>query len=133
VTRREAPFRSSAVARGLLLCGIALLCTAPTPGDVGGCGAQARELDEGAFFATKVEIDCLRCTECDLSSAICTDACEGKSQAEEFPADCVPLEHDGRVCLRALLAASCNSYRDYVDDRSPEVPTECNFCPLERP
>jgi hypothetical protein len=50
-----------------------------------------------------------------------------------FPDRCVPLVHDGEVCLRALQYASCDDYRAYVSDVSPSVPTECNFCPEPAP
>ncbi|HEX2672377.1 MAG TPA: hypothetical protein VHM25_15960, partial [Polyangiaceae bacterium] len=46
------------VALGLLAL---LFCTAPTPGDVGGCGQSPAELDSETFFASKANIDCQRC------------------------------------------------------------------------
>ena len=117
----------------LLLSAIALLfCAAPVPGDVGGCGQQPQALDPATFFATKQAIDCRRCTECGLASAICTQACADDSAIEDgFPEGCFPLVHDGEVCLRALHYASCDDYAEYIDDRAPSVPTECAFCPEE--
>jgi hypothetical protein len=129
--------RVSSLIRGALggrlsraLLGFVLLafCAAPVPGDVGGCNQAPEELDAVAFFASKAGIDCARCRECALETQTCTQACEGATQTE-FPKDCLPLVHDGEVCLRALDAASCSDYQDYVRDASPSIPTECNFCP----
>jgi hypothetical protein len=109
---------------------LALLCLAPVPGDIGSCGQTVQALDPGIFFASKKAIDCRRCRECGLSTGQCRSACNGNAPIpEEFPTDCVPLVHDGEVCLRALLHASCDDYSAYMDDTAPEVPTECNFCP----
>ena len=112
---------------------VLLFCAAPTPGDVGGCGQQAAELDPETFFATKDSIDCDRCRECGLDGNACTRACDADLTESEFPEGCVPLVHDGEVCLRALLYASCDDYASYVRDGAPETPTECNFCPVRRP
>lgn len=119
----------------LALTGLALLfCMAPTPGDVGGCGQKPAELDPQIFFESKANIDCERCQECGLASIACTRACDPSQALEtEFPKNCVPLVHDGEVCLRALQYASCDDYRTYVSDVSPSVPTECNFCPEPAP
>jgi hypothetical protein len=114
----------------LAVCVMTVLFLAgPVPGDIGGCGQRADELDPYRFFISKDFIDCERCSECDLASRTCSAACDFASRDREFPEECVPLVHDGEVCLRALKAASCSDYAGYVDDRSPEVPTECNFCP----
>jgi hypothetical protein len=118
----------------------ALACLAPTPGDIGGCGAPARNLDAPRFFAVKQKFDCQGCHRCGLLTEACAVACRGgltatdggDAQAPLFPELCYPLVHDGQVCLRALEAASCDEYRRYMADVEPEVPTECNFCPLER-
>ena len=111
-----------------------LFCTAPTPGDIGGCGQKPAELDPGVFFESKEAIDCQRCQECSLTSKSCTNACnDPSSYPTAFPDRCEPLVHDGEVCLRALLNASCSDYRGYMDDQSPSVPTECNFCPEPPP
>jgi hypothetical protein len=110
-----------------------LFCAAPVPGDVGGCGQPTQTLDPGVFFATKKTIDCDRCRECDQTTQTCGRACDTSEPVPEtFPEGCVPLVHDGEVCLRALLAASCDDYASYVDDRAPSAPTECNFCPVRQ-
>ena len=115
------------VALGLLVLGF---CIAPTPGDIGGCGQTPEELDPGVFFATKKNIDCERCRECGLRTERCAEACESTAPIEtEFPEGCVPLVHDGEVCLRALMIASCDDYRRYAADGESNVPSECNFCP----
>jgi hypothetical protein len=119
----------------LVLTGLSLVfCMAPTPGDVGGCGQKPAELDPEIFFASKANIDCQRCQECGLASKACTQACDfSQALPTQFPDRCVPLVHDGEVCLRALQYASCDDYRAYVNDVSPSVPTECNFCPEPAP
>lgn len=122
---------SPARQRLLLALGVLFFCTAPTPGDVGGCGQDPQELDPEIFFGTKDSIDCDRCNECSFSSRICDRACGDKLSQAAFPGDCMPLVHDGEVCLRALLDASCDDYSKYVRDEGPEVPTECNFCPVK--
>ena len=111
-----------------------LLCTAPTPGDIGGCGQRAQELDPEIFFSSKEAIDCQRCGDCGLATKSCQNACENPaSYPTSFPDRCLPLVHDGEVCLRALLYASCTDYSAYMSDNSPTVPTECNFCPEPPP
>ena len=113
---------------------ILLFCTAPTPGDVGGCGQKPAELDPGVFFASKANIDCQRCEECNLAQVSCRNVCNfPDTYPTVFAENCVPLVHDGEVCLRALLHASCDDYASYMSDRSPSVPTECNFCPGRAP
>ncbi len=121
--------RRSRLIRALLALGVLAFCTAPTPGDVGGCSQPARELDGPTFFATKDYFDCQHCKECQFRSALCDRACGGELSQREFPADCLPLVHDGEVCLRALQDASCDEYAAYVRDQNTEVPSECNFCP----
>lgn len=109
-----------------------LFCAAPTPGDVGGCGQEAVDLDPGVFFASKQAIDCDRCRECGFASDLCLEACDESTPIpRDFPEGCFPLVHDGEVCLRALIHASCGEYERYVRDGAPETPSECNFCPLE--
>ena len=116
-----------------LLC-LLLFCAAPTPGDVGGCGQEAVELDPAQFFGLKASIDCDRCGECGIDSENCRTACSRTEVAsQDFPSDCLPLVHDGEVCLRALTEASCSDYSDYMSDRAPRVPTECDFCPGDGP
>jgi hypothetical protein len=115
--------------RWLLLLGLA--CLAPTPGDIGGCGERVRDLDPDAFFAARAELDCHACQKCGLSTERCRDACEpgADAAAPRFPDDCLPLAHDGEVCLRALRASDCEQYERYVRDALPEEPSECHFCP----
>jgi hypothetical protein len=110
-----------------------LFCTAPTPGDVGGCGQKPQELDPGVFFASKEAIDCRRCGECGIESRACSNACQAPdTYPTTFPDRCLPLVHDGEVCLRKLQYASCSDYASYMSE-SPSVPTECNFCPEPAP
>ena len=110
-----------------------LLLTAPTPGDVGGCGQARQRLDADIFFESKQAIDCERCSECRLTSDRCVESCADESVEGDFPEGCVPLVHDGEVCLRRLLDASCDEYREYMDDEAAKAPTECNFCPPREP
>jgi hypothetical protein len=122
------------VPRLLGLVTLLVFCAAPTPGDMGGCGQEAQELDAVQFFQLKAEIDCDRCEECSLSSQSCRTACDPAALTPQaFPEGCLPLVHDGEVCLRALLFASCSDYSEYTADRAPRVPTECDFCPGARP
>ncbi|MFZ5894131.1 MAG: hypothetical protein ACOY0T_23930 [Myxococcota bacterium] len=114
--------------RGVLAFVLLAFCAAPVPGDVGGCNQSPEELDPVAFFASKARLDCQRCEECGFDTQACTRACANVYQSE-FPKDCIPLVHDGEVCLRALAVATCGDYRDHVRDVAPTVPTECNFCP----
>jgi hypothetical protein len=118
--------------RARILSGVvvALLCAAPVPGDIGSCGQPVQRLDPTRFFTARKTIDCRRCTECALGTKTCAVACtQAPPDFLAFPTDCEPLVHDGEVCLRALLYASCDDYASYVADQSPVVPTECNFCP----
>lgn len=117
---------------GKAALGLALLlfCTAPTPGDIGGCGQSPDILDAPTFFANKKRIDCSRCDECGLVSNACQAACdEGEPTLDSFPKDCIPLVHDGEVCLHALQYASCDDYASFMADQAPSTPSECNFCP----
>ena len=104
-------------------------CAAPVPGDVGGCGQEAHELDRETFFWSLQSIECEHCRECELRTDACERACGNVLVQSEFPGNCAPLVHDGEVCLRALGDGSCNDYRDYMSDSAPTIPTECNFCP----
>jgi hypothetical protein len=127
MSRLRIPARVEQLALMLLLV---TLVAAPTPGDIGGCGQSAQELDPQVFFASKYNIDCMRCRECALISRACSTACNDDTPIPaSFPEHCYPLVHDGEVCLRALFNASCNDYKSYMDDRSPTSPSECNFCP----
>jgi hypothetical protein len=102
---------------------------APVPGDVGGCGQSPQELDAQTFFWSKQDIECSQCKACGIAGKACERACGAVLVQSEFPEDCVPLVHDGEVCLRALLDGDCDDFRDYMSDRAPRIPTECNFCP----
>ncbi len=117
----------------LLLGFVATLgCMAAVPGDVGGCGQPAEELDPEGFFLNKARVDCDQCRRCGLYSRACLDACDEERQPPtEFPEGCVPLVHDGEVCLNALKAASCRAFESYVRDANRQVPTECDFCPAQ--
>jgi hypothetical protein len=101
---------------------------APTPGDIGSCNEAPDALDPAKFFLTKQEVDCQRCTQCDIVTQTCKRDCT-VLQGGTFPAQCYPLVHDGEVCLDALLAASCSAYQSYVADERATIPTECDFCP----
>jgi hypothetical protein len=119
--------------RDLAACALVALVfvAAPTPGDVGGCGATATPLNEGAFARGRKTVDCRRCTSCGLATERCKRACDPSAPSDvAFPSTCHPLFHDGEVCLDALLAASCSDYASYVDDVAPATPTECDFCQL---
>ena len=105
-------------------------CAAPVPGDVGGCGQEAQELDPATFFWSLQYYECQRCEACELSTRACQRACASQLTQSEFPKDCVPLVHDGEVCLRALQAGSCDDYAEYMSDSAPTIPTECDFCTL---
>jgi hypothetical protein len=114
----------------LTLALVALLfCAGPVPGDVGGCGKAPRSLDAAEFFDEKRALDCARCRECDVASEYCEATCAPDAERPELPRGCDPLQHDGDVCLRALLDASCDEYEAFLRDEAPETPTECNFCP----
>ena len=116
----------------LLLGFLALaFCAAPVPGDVGGCGQEAQDLDPIVFFSSKQNVECAHCQECEILSIACQRACEDVLAQSEFPETCAPLVHDGEVCLRALDDGSCEDFLGYMSDVAPTVPTECNFCPVQ--
>lgn len=125
---RGAARRAGSRVRALLIAAGALFCLAPTPGDIGGCGQAARDLDAATFFQSKQSIECSRCRECRIRNAACELACSGAEVPSEFPEGCFPLVHDGTVCLRALIQASCEDHREFSGE-PPRVPSECNFCP----
>ena len=104
-------------------------CAAPVPGDVGGCGQEPQELDPATFFWSLQGTECDHCRQCALTTAGCERACGETLVQSEFPKDCVPLVHDGEVCLRALQNGSCDDFREYMSDSAPSIPTECDFCP----
>jgi hypothetical protein len=112
-----------------LLAALALCCLAPTPGDIGGCGQTARDLDPAVFFESKQTIECRRCAECSIRTLACETACDDGPVPDQFPDGCYPLVHDGTVCLRALTQSSCEEHAKVMAD-PPRVPSECNFCPL---
>jgi hypothetical protein len=108
------------------------LCTAPTVGDIGGCGVRATSLDMATFADERKQVDCQRCTECGLATMTCRNACDPNAPSDvAWPATCHPLLHDGDVCIRALQAASCGAYASFVDDVAPTEPSECDFCHQE--
>jgi len=104
---------------------------APTAGDIGSCSQPEDALDPEKFFRAKQAVDCQRCTECGLTTDTCQSACTTAPALDDFPPGCVPVVHDGDVCIAALLHSSCVDYAPYVDDQAPTLPTECNFCPPE--
>ena len=124
MSRAARPFAVAAT------CALALaLGTGATPGDVGGCGARASDLDVALFAKQRKDVDCARCRDCGLSTARCGRACDAAAASDvALPATCHPLAHDGDVCIRALRVASCDDYASYVDDDAPSSPTECDFC-----
>ncbi len=126
--------RFSAQSLKLALGFLALaFCAAPVPGDVGGCGQDPQELDPETFFWTKQSFECTHCKACQITSAACDRACGDTLVQSEFPPNCVPLVHDGEVCLRAVDDGSCSDFRAYMSDRAPTIPTECDFCPAGGP
>ena len=114
----------------LLVAVLALVFgAAPTVGDVGSCGSAASDLHPAPFAIARKEIDCRRCTECRLATQTCRSACDPNAPGTAgWPSTCHPLLHDGQVCLRALLAASCGDYAPFVDDVAATTPSECDFC-----
>jgi hypothetical protein len=110
---------------------LGILSMAPTAGDVGGCGAEVKALDPVSYALARKDMDCERCKECGIGTARCQRACDPAKPTEStIPKTCLPLQHDGEVCIRALAAASCESYSTYVDDVSPSTPSECEFCKI---
>jgi hypothetical protein len=105
-----------------------VLGTGATVGDIGSCGQEPDPLDPRTFFSIKAGVDCQRCGECGLSGRRCGRACNQLPETA-FPPGCQPFVHDGEVCLRALIHASCNDYEAYVADVAPTAPSECQFCP----
>jgi hypothetical protein len=123
---RHRPSSADVIRLGLA---ILFFTAAPTAGDIGGCGQAENDLDPAKFFATKQGVDCDQCTACGLTTAACGTACAPGVLLHDFPPGCVPLEHDGEVCIDALLAAGCSDYAHYMADEASTIPTECNFCP----
>jgi len=126
------PFRSGVVR--LAFAVLFLLCAAPTPGDVGGCGQRVLPLGAREFFKAKKKVDCSKCGDCSFETTFCTNACDPDQELPgDFPEGCDPIVHDGEVCLNALEAAGCGDYEAYVKDEGRQAPNECRFCPLESP
>ncbi len=108
---------------------LAVFAMAPTVGDTGSCGRTATELDRERYANARKLADCRRCTECGIATSRCGRACDAQALAELLlPSTCRPLYRDGEVCLRALSAASCDTFATYVDDEAPVNPSECDFC-----
>lgn len=112
---------------GFLMALAMVLGTGTTVGDIGSCGQDPDPLDPQMFFDIKADIDCQRCGECNLRGPACNAAC-GPRVGGAFPVGCQPLVHDGEVCLRALIHASCDDYVSYMST-NPTAPSECQFCP----
>jgi hypothetical protein len=115
---------------GFIRLTIALLffTAAPTAGDIGSSCQPEDDLDPVRFWSVKQSVDCQRCDECLLATAACSRACSKNLIFDDFPSLCRPVEHDGEVCIDALLAASCAEYADYMADQGSTIPTECAFC-----
>ena len=129
---RTEPRRAVGRAEIMRLAAVLLLVVAaPTVGDIGSCGEAPSDLDAAAFFREKAAVDCARCEECGFTTAACTRACDPTQPLPTFPEGCYPITHDGEVCLRALEAASCDTYASFVADQGSTISTECNFCPPE--
>jgi hypothetical protein len=125
--RRHTAFRLG------VIFALAVLCAAPTPGDIGGCGQHPTPLDPQTFFELKRERDCQKCNDCKFTTAYCSEVCATNYELPSLPEGCVPLVHDGEVCLDALEAADCDEYSDYVKDEGRVLPSECQFCPENAP
>ncbi len=105
------------------------LLLAPTPGDIGGCNDSRGTLDLSLFSADRQRLDCERCKECGVPTSRCARACgDLDPKYVVLPVTCVPIQHDGRVCLDALDNANCTDYARYVADVGAEAPAECVFC-----
>ena len=132
MTRTAQPPNRAAILRVIAL--VVFFCAAPTAGDIGGCGQSEVALDPVAFFGNKQQIDCTQCMACGITTPACASACAGGTpDPDAFPAGCLPLVHDGEVCLDALNAASCADYTSYTAAQGATVPSECDFCPVGGP
>lgn len=121
-------FLRSKISAVLLL----VLSMAPSAGNIGSCGQEAEALDAYKFLNQKVAVDCSACIDCVLYTQACLDACTTPvDPGSAFPDHCLPLVHDGEVCLDALHVASCEDYAAFMADVGATIPTECNFCPLD--
>ena len=118
----------------LAIAALGALSMAPTVGDTGGCGRTATELDRDRYASARKLEDCERCEECGVGTARCLRACDPTQLPEiALPPTCRPLYHDGEVCLRALGAASCETFASYVADGASATPSECEFCRVPLP
>lgn len=114
---------------GFVVAVLGLLCMAPTPGDIGGCGDAPTEIPSSRYVAARKRLECDRCGSCGIVNARCERACNPKVASDvALPVTCRPLVHDVDVCLRALITASCSTFAAAVDDDAPISPSECLFC-----
>lgn len=110
----------------------ALAGLAPSAGNIGSCGQAAEPLDAQKFVEAKQAVDCSHCIACGIETGVCERACTDEADIEaSFPPGCLPLVHDGEVCLDALSASSCSRYETFVADEGATLPTECDFCPVD--
>lgn len=112
-----------------LVVALLFFTAAPTAGDIGSACQPEDDLDPARFFVLHKAIDCERCGACGLTTKACDRACVSGATLKDFPRGCQPVEHDGEVCLDALLAASCDDYASFMSDEGQLTPTECAFCP----
>lgn len=122
---------------------LSLLAMAPTPGDIGGCGQPPDELDSAIFFSSLAATDCRMCQSCGFATKSCELACGAdRGIPPDFPEGCVPLAHDGEVCLRRLQSEDCEAYEPLMRDDEVGAaipltlrprPSECQFCPAGAP
>jgi len=125
---KRSRFLRSEISAVLLL----VLSMAPAAGNIGSCGQEAEPLDAYKFLTQKAAIDCSACVDCVVYTEACLAACSAPVDPESaFPDDCLPLVHDGEVCLDALHVASCDEYAAFMADVGATIPNECNFCPLD--
>jgi hypothetical protein len=117
--------------RGLALFLFVFLGMAPTVGDIGSCEQAPDALDPRTFFALKAHTECTHCRECALTTNRCDNTCDVNVPTQtSFSPGCEPLVHDGEVCLRVLLHASCDDYASFMSDTAATAPSECQFCAL---
>ena len=118
--------KQSRVALAIVL---AVLCAAPTAGDIGGCGTAPEAIGADRYGRARKKLECDRCNDCGVTTARCTRACQPDKPSDvALPSTCRPLVHDAEVCLRVLQSLSCDEFARAVDDADPVAPTECLFC-----
>jgi len=116
--------------RGLAVVLFVFLGMAPTVGDIGSCEQAPDDLDATTFFALKAHTDCSHCRDCGLTTKRCDFACDVTVPTQtSFQPGCHPLVHDGEVCLRVLLHATCDDYASFMSDTGATAASECQFCP----